>query len=694
MADDLGSMSVKERIAALKLSSSNGLVPLQPPPSYDQTTKGAVKRPRPPPPPRPALPQRPQSTNVPPAQDLVALYGNTISNEPEEDRSYANSNGMDGISRPALPPRTSTQSSQTPALPPRRPTEPSPALPPRRPSETPSQPDYRLSRRGSNESVSSVATARSSMSGMSTATSQSDRYAVRAPSYDAAALPPLPPKRTEEQKQAYYDSGSSSGRRPLKSTYSSPSIAGRHNGTTPPPSRRPSAQPPPALPSRATSGQHQPLQIEAAPRHPPAEPPRPKRSALGMGLSQPTDARPPVMPARPGSVPQTNGAPPPVPRDSRPDLASLQASKPKLNDVSPAASTAPCNSCLICRDFTAVDAHAARFPRQSLPRQDLTWLAHQLTAPFPSATDKARAIFTWHHHNIAYDTKAFFSGNLRPSTPQSTLETGLAVCEGYAGLFAALALKAGLEAYVVSGHGKGYGYSKLKPGDPLPVYKAGHAWNAVKIDNGQWKLLDACWGAGHLDGNTNGYKQAFAPERFTQSNDEFGLDHFPGESTRQYRSDGRVVTWEEYILGNKKGCGAQFFSGWTTGEGISETSFQPAQNPIVLAQQGPTVRFSFQKVCPHWDPLRNGKGPYVLYTLGIDGLEGTGRNHVPFETNGEVWWCDVDVRDLGRAGQNVSVMAVTSWRGNDGRGLSIREYREWKGKVAMAWGFVAKWDLA
>ncbi|KAK0267889.1 hypothetical protein LTR91_002212 [Friedmanniomyces endolithicus] len=694
MADDLGSMSVKERIAALKLSSSNGQVPLQPPPSYDQTTNGVVRRARPPPPPRPALPQRPQSTNVPPAQDHVALFGNTISNEPEQDRSYANSNGMDGISRPALPPRTSTQSSQTPALPPRRPTEPSPALPPRRPSETPSQPDYRLSRRTSNESVSSVATARSSMSGMSTATSQSDRYSVRAPSYDPAALPPLPPKRTEEQKQAYYDSGSSSGRRPQKPTYSSPSIAGRHNGTTPPPSRRPSAQPPPALPSRAASGQHQPLQIEAAPRPPAAEPPRPKRSALGLGLSQPTDARPPVMPARPGSVPQTNGTPPPVPKDSRPDLAGLQASKPRLNDASSASSIAPSNSCLICRDFTAVDAHAARFPRQSLPRQDLTWLAQQLTAPFPSATDKARAIFTWHHHNIAYDTKAFFSGNLRPSTPQSTLETGLAVCEGYAGLFAALALKAGLEAYVVSGHGKGFGYSKLKSGDPLPVYKAGHAWNAVKIDGGQWKLLDACWGAGHLDGNTNGYKQAFAPQRFTQSNDEFGLDHFPGESTRQYRSDGRVVTWEEYILGNKKGCGAHFFSGWTTGEGISETSFQPAQNPIVLAQQGPTVRFSFQKVCPHWDPLRNGKGPYVLYTLGMDGLEGTERNHVPFETNGEVWWCDVDVRDLGRAGQSVSVMAVTDWRGKEGRGLSIREYREWKGKVAMAWGFVAKWDLA
>ncbi|TKA79655.1 hypothetical protein B0A55_03431 [Friedmanniomyces simplex] len=694
MADEAGTMSVKERIAALKLSSSNGHVPIQAPPSYDQATHGAVKRARPPPPPRPTVPPRPQSTNVPPTQDHVAITRTGIANQPEGDSPYANANGMDGISRPALPPRTSTQSSQTPALPPRRPTEPSPAVPPRRPSETPSQPDYRLSRRTSNESVSSVATARSSVSGISTATSQSDKYAVRAPSYDPSALPPLPPKRTEEQKQAYYDAGSSSGRRPLKATYSSPVIAGRHNGTTPPPSRRPSAQPPPALPSRTPSGQTQPLQIEPAPRPPPAEPPRPKRSALDLGLSQSANGRPPITPARSGSVPQSNGAPPPVPRDSRPDLAALQASKPKLNDTSPAPPTAPSSSCLHCRDFSAVDAHAARFPRQSLPRQDLTWLAQQLTAPFPSATDKARAIFTWHHHNIFYDTQAFFSGNLRPSTPQSTLETGYAVCEGYAGLFAALALKAGLEAYVVSGHGKGFGYSQLKPGDPLPVYKAGHAWNAVKIDNGEWKLLDACWGAGHICGNNNLYKQEFAPQRFTQSNEEFGLDHFPGESGRQYRRDGLVVTWEEYITGNKRGCGAQFFSGWTSGEGVSETSFKPAGNPIVLARQGPTVRFSFQKVCPHWDPVRNGKGAYVLYTLAMDGLEGTERNHVPFETNGEVWWCDVPVRDLGRAGQSVKVLAVTSFRGKDGRGLSVREYGEWKGRCAMAWAFVAKWDIA
>ncbi|KAK4888271.1 hypothetical protein LTR27_012814 [Elasticomyces elasticus] len=689
MADEPVFTSLKERMAALKMASQNDQVPVHSPPSYEQATAGTTKRPRPPPPPRP------QSTNVPPTQDYGTATRNGINNQPEAERPYANSNGMDGISRPSLPPRTSTQSSLNPPLPPRRPTDdPSPALPPRRPSETPSQPDYRLSRRTSNESMSSVTTARSSVSGISTGTSQSDKYAVRAPSYDPSSLPALPPNRTEEQKQAYYNAGSSTNRRTLSSTHSSPSIAGRQNGTTPPPSRRPSTQLPPPLPTRTNTGQCQPLQIKAAARPPPVEPPRPKRSALDMGLSQPPTSRPPIMPARPGSrpgsVPQTNGAPPPVPTDSRPDLAALKASKPTANE----SSTAPAGSCLLCRDFSAVDAHAARFPRQSIPRQDLTWLAQQLTAPFPSATDKARAIFTWHHHNISYNTKDFFAGTVKSSTPQSTLETGLAVCEGYAGLFAALALKAGLEAYVVSGDCKGFGHSPLKPGDPLPAYSAKHAWNAVKIDGGQWKLIDPCWGAGHLDPTTNNsYKAGFSPERFTQSNEEFGFDHFPGESSSQYRGDGRVVTFEEYFTGGKSGCGAQVFGQYSSGEGISEASFQPKQNPIVLAQQGPTVRFSFQKICPHWDPLRNGKGPYVLYTLVLAGLEDKPRNHVPFETNGDVWWCDVPARNLGQAGQVVKIYAVRNFQGKDGRRLTIREYNESKQNCAIAWAGVAEWKV-
>ncbi|KAK3051464.1 hypothetical protein LTR09_007487 [Extremus antarcticus] len=718
MAEDQP-QSIQTRIAALKLNQV-GRVPSGPPPSYEQTTNNTSTnsngRPRPPPPPRPSLPARPNvpgraaSTNVPPTADYAPVSNGGISNLPEGGQPSANSNGMDGISRPALPPRTSTLSSQSSALPSRRTSE-VPALPSRQHSLAPSTvsrrpSDYSLNRQPSNESISSIATARSGTSAISNGTSitsgRSDTFSIRAPTFDASALPALPPKRTQEEKEATYKkynkaASTTSRFAALKATKSTPNVQQKQVGTTPPPAAPMNVLPAPGLPSRTPSIQEedppQPI-LPARPQRQVVEPPPPRKSALLLGLNSGTTTNPPVPAARPISVSRFDGAaaPPPIPAASKPDLAALQASKPDMNRYAAAPAA---TSCLLCRDFSGPDAHAQRFPRESLPTQDIGWVAQQLTAPFPSPTDKARALFTWLHHNISYDTVAFFNHNVKPSTPQSTLSSGLAVCEGYAGLFAAMAMKVGLEAVVVGGHGKGYGYSKLQPGKPLPAYKAGHAWNAAKIDGGQWKLIDCCWGAGTVNGKNQPYTKGFAPERFTQSNEDFGLDHFPGDNSKQFRNDGRVVGWEEYILGNKNGCGADFFSGFISGEGLTAKSFQPVSNPIVRSQiPGPTIRFSFQKKCPHWDPIRNGKGPYYLYVLTLSALEGTDRNHVPFETNGSVWWCDVPVADLGPPGSKVGLWAATSFDGADGRGLTIGRYRERRKWCSPGMGGVCKWEVA
>lgn len=250
------------------------------------------------------------------------------------------------------------------------------------------------------------------------------------------------------------------------------------------------------------------------------------------------------------------------------------------------------------------------------------------------------------------------------------MTSGLAVCEGYAGLFAALAVKAGLESTVIGGGCKGFGHTPLKPGDPIPAFKSVHAWNVVKIDGGHWKLIDACWGAGHLDGNTRQYVKSFSPQRFTQSNEIFGLDHFPIEMHQQYRADGRVVSWEQFVVGPAEGTGPEVFAGYVQEEGISAASFRPRSSPLALDSQAPSTRFSFQKICPHWDPLRNGKGAYFLYLLDI---EGTKERRV-FRTNGEVWWCDVPTRDLGSTGRRIAIMVVTDFEGKSGRGLTAEQW--------------------
>lgn len=381
--------------------------------------------------------------------------------------------------------------------------------------------------------------------------------------------------------------------------------------------------------------------------------------------------------------------PPPINMSSKPSFAQVKAVQSR-----PAISHSGVPGCLICRDFSGPDHVASQYPRQSLPRQgDMTaYLAEVLCGPFHSPTDKARAIFTWLHHNIAYDTVAFFGNNVKHVDPKDTITTGLAVCGGYAGLYVAIALKAGMECVMVTGHGKGYGYSPLKPGDPIPPCNpAGHAWNAVRIDGGEWKLLDACWGAGNVGNQV--YNKKFTPSYFTMTNDDFGIKHFPSDDSYFFRSDGQVQTWEKYMIGPIGAEPLQLY-GAIEDHGLSGTSFSPPQKRIsVRANPNEVIRFQFSKACEHWDHEKNGKGKPYCMILKIHGVDGRKDDFVAFESNDFWWWADVPAKDLGAPGQGISVFAVTSVNGKDARGMTRREYLSKKGKCGMGFGGVCAWDL-
>lgn len=299
-------------------------------------------------------------------------------------------------------------------------------------------------------------------------------------------------------------------------------------------------------------------------------------------------------------------------------------------------------SCLICRDFSGPDGIAARHPPSVIDRGDpIGYLAHNLCGPFSSPTDKARAIFTWCHHNIDYDVQGFFAGCPARGTASETIFTGKAVCEGYARTFEAIAKRAGLECIVVGGHGKGFGFTPVKDGQPPPPRNpTGHAWNAVRIDDGYWKLLDPCWGAGHL--SDNAYKRQFSPEQFTRSNELFGWTHFPQDSRHFFRDDRRVPSWEEYVMGPTGGERPQWF-GNTVEEGISEWNSSPAQKKIPV-YSGETVRFQFPKVCEHWTAERNGRGKPRLLMININGVDGRKTDQVPLDSDGFWSWCDIPAR--------------------------------------------------
>jgi len=388
----------------------------------------------------------------------------------------------------------------------------------------------------------------------------------------------------------------------------------------------------------------------------------------------------------PPPAPKSNGVPPPINMSSKPSRSQVQAVQSR-----PAPTPAPTSGCLICRDFSGPDTVASQHPRHSLPQTgDVTgYLANVLCSPFTSATDKARAIFTWLHHNIAYDTAAFFGNRVKHVDPKDTIASGLAVCGGYAGVYTAIALKAGLEAVMVTGHGKGYGYTALQPGEPVPESNpTGHAWNAVRIDGGEWKLLDACWGAGNVGNQV--YNKKFTPSYFTMSNDDFGLKHFPEDRGYFFRSDGRVPTWEEYYLGPHRAEPLQIY-GAVEDHGLSQTSFSPPTKRIPINDE--VVRFQFSKACEHWDHEKNGQGKPYPMILKINGVDGRNEDYVAFENNDFWYWADVPAKDLGAPGQKVSCYAVTSVNNRDARGMTRREYLNKKGKCAMQFGGVCVWEL-
>lgn len=332
--------------------------------------------------------------------------------------------------------------------------------------------------------------------------SEEDRPRVRAPVWGEGEEVPALPSRTEAKPRT-----KSFAAGPTVVNKTPPMSSMTSNGANA--SNTSQQTRPPPLPSRKSTDGSQnsiPRKVPPMPSTEALERARKASFASCTEVNKQSASIPPTPTRRPSAQAATEHAkqslesvhiaqpPPPVPKASRPDLSAILSTKPKLNGHSPSSPTPASSVCMVCRDFSAPDNHARLFPRQQVTSLQL--LAQQLTAPFPSLTDKARAICTWLHHNIDYNVQDFFGGNIKGSTPQSTLSTGLAVCEGYAALFTNLATYAGLESIVITGHGKGYGFRPLAPGSPLPPFDGNHAWNAVKLDNNEWRLVDPCWYSG------------------------------------------------------------------------------------------------------------------------------------------------------------------------------------------------------
>ncbi|KID99214.1 transglutaminase-like superfamily protein, partial [Metarhizium majus ARSEF 297] len=643
----------------------------------------------------PSIPTRPVRANAPPPLPRRDTQISVASNDSLVTKP--------GGGPPPLPGRPAT--SQTPpALPRRTSAQSTTYLSPRRNSAS--------SEISQHSTLSTSSLVRTTSSNISYTSSGSAPRKIMAPATcDAASLPPLPPSKRDlearaKEAAAQEIAAKDAAARDYRAKQAAKAQEARavSNTSSPAPPARPSLPPP--LPSRpAKSPSSAPAQTSSAvevEETKPAPPKRPFGTIKGFSSGKSIKAPPipmqrPQLPSRPSASAEAtrDDAPPPVPLSSRPSAAQIHAASSEAatgasNGDSKGDST---TGCWVCRDWSGPDTVAAQFPRQSLPHSDpVGHLARGLCGPFPSYDDKARAIFTWCHHNISYDTVSFFGNNVRHMSVEDTIFSGLAVCQGYAETFKAVANRAGLECVVVGGHGKGFGHTPLKKGErPPPAKPDGHAWNAARVDGGFWKLIDACWGAGHICSAANLYKKEFSPREFTLSNEKFGLRHFPQDSRLQYRSDGRTISWEEYYTGGLDGEPHQWY-GTGNSEGIAEESVEPKGRDVSV-HSGQVVRFQFSKVCEHWTSEKAGLGKPALFLLSIHGLDGRKDEIIPTETNGYWNWVDVNARDLGAPGQSVEILKLETMDNRDARGVTPEEFKSKRGRVGMSWSYIAKWNL-
>lgn len=205
-------------------------------------------------------------------------------------------------------------------------------------------------------------------------------------------------------------------------------------------------------------------------------------------------------------------------------------------------------------DFTDVDAFARHLPDGNF--YDARSLAHALTAPYAgSQLRQVRSVFSWIATHVEYDTYSFFNNAVRYMPPEEVLQKRLAVCAGYAGMFADLCKHAGIECIEVGGYGKGYGYTPDKGAPTGYKAESNHAWNAVRLHTledagggrqpGEWYMVDACWGAGPLVNDKFVY--SFNPFYFLTDPAEFIYDHMPSTAREQFLPAGKPpVTWREF----------------------------------------------------------------------------------------------------------------------------------------------------
>ena len=244
-----------------------------------------------------------------------------------------------------------------------------------------------------------------------------------------------------------------------------------------------------------------------------------------------TPAPPPVAMTTQAPSPTSTPQPPSGPTASATPAPSATPVPTPEPEAPPTTTDGPAGT-----DFDAVDGHALNTSFSA--SGSVEELALELTAPFETDIEKARAIYVWITDNIAYDAERFDKGIGRNLEALEVIQAGKAVCGGYANLFKAMGAAAGLDVETVIGWSRGHDtFFMLEELAEEP----NHAWTAVTLD-GDFHLIDSTWGAGYM-AEDKSFVKRFNEFYFLTPPDQMIYSHFP--------QDGKWQLLDEYVPRDK-----------------------------------------------------------------------------------------------------------------------------------------------
>jgi len=154
--------------------------------------------------------------------------------------------------------------------------------------------------------------------------------------------------------------------------------------------------------------------------------------------------------------------------------------------------------------------------------EEIIRLAEEITKNAKDDMERIKLIHKWVATNIAYDTEAYFSGDIREYSAIETLNRKKAVCNGYARLTAALCRAVGIRTKIITGVAiyadMGQNWKDVNTEVP------NHAWNEAFVD-GRWVVMDTTWDAGYIDLHTGNFEFRYSTRYFDPGEESFAADH-------------------------------------------------------------------------------------------------------------------------------------------------------------------------